>query len=196
MIVNYNEIYLHKMAQINNRIKSRLDSIKNRGFSAFLENKMVHLHNENSSCIAKTDKPDLNRAFIDKVIREKSEQYNTNEDLVRAVIKAESNFNPNAVSKAGAIGIMQLMPETARALNVTDPYDPIQNIDGGIRYLKNQITNYKGNVKMALAAYNCGPGRLNSLNITNINDEKQFSRLPKETQNYIKKIMRFINEKV
>lgn len=196
------EIYSQKMMQIDNRIKAKLDLINKYSFSVCLENRLKYFNNENKlldndNSILKTDKKiNVNDSYIAKVIAEKSEIYSIDESLVRAVIKAESNFNPDAVSSAGAIGIMQLMPTTAKSLNVTNPYDPVQNIDGGIRYLKDQIKNFKGNVKMALAAYNCGPGRLNSLNITNIEDEEQFSRLPKETQNYINKIMKYISEKV
>lgn len=134
----------------------------------------------------------LDAGSLESAIQSKSKTYNIDANLVKAVIKSESNFNSSAVSGAGAIGLMQLMPATAKALGVENPYDALQNMDGGIRYLKTQIDNFGGNVKMGLAAYNCGPSKLKSLNITDIDDPNQFAKLPKETQNYINKIMSYL----
>ncbi|QJC54372.1 lytic transglycosylase domain-containing protein [Paenibacillus albicereus] len=110
--------------------------------------------------------------------------------LIRAVIEAESSFNPQAVSGAGAKGLMQLMDGTASGLGVTDSFDPAQNIDGGSKYLSYLLRKLDGSVPAALAAYNAGPGRLDRIGIR---DEatltEHFAELPRETQSYVVKIM-------
>ena len=124
----------------------------------------------------------------DSIIDNKSTQYGVPADLIRAIIKAESNFNTNLVSNAGAMGLMQLMPATAKGLGVTDAFDPEQNIDGGVRYIKYQLDRFKGNLDLALAAYNWGPNNVIKNNLTDLTDPAQFAKLPRETQNYIRKI--------
>lgn len=96
-------------------------------------------------------------------IQEKANQYNLDPNLVKAVVQAESGFNPKAVSKTGAMGLMQLMPGTAQELGVTNAFDPEQNLDGGVRYLKGLMGKYNSLPK-AVAAYNAGPGAVDKYN--------------------------------
>lgn len=126
----------------------------------------------------------------DSIISSKSKQYGVNENVIKAIIQAESDFNPNTVSSAGAKGLMQLMPCNVEDLGIKNVFDPEENIDGGIREFKSYLTAYNGDIKIALAAYNCGPTRVRNLGITNLDDPEQFAKLPKETRNYINKIMK------
>lgn len=110
--------------------------------------------------------------------------HNIRPDLVRAVIQVESGFNPRAVSPKGALGLMQLMPTTARQLNVRDAFDPEENIRGGVTYLRHLLDRYDGNETLALAAYNAGPGAV----------DKHGHNVPpyRETQGYVSKIGKLV----
>ncbi len=118
------------------------------------------------------------------VIQEASKTYGVDPELIRAVIRAESNFKNESTSPKGAMGLMQIMPETAKDLGIRDGYDPRENIMGGTRYLKGLLERYRGDVPTALAAYNWGMG----------NVERRPEKLPRETQVYINRIQQFMGE--
>jgi len=99
----------------------------------------------------------------DSYIAEAARKYDVPFSLIKAIIRVESDFDPNAVSHAGARGLMQIMPGTARDLGVTDSFDPRENILGGVRYLKKLLTRFRGSIPLALAAYNAGPERVGPL---------------------------------
>jgi hypothetical protein len=117
-----------------------------------------------------------------KLIRELADKHEMDWRLVAAVVRAESNFNPRAVSRKGAQGLMQLMPATARLYRVSDPYDPAQNIDAGIRHLKMLVARYPGNLEWVLAAYNSGE--------QNVQKYRGIPPFP-ETRSYVKKVLQF-----
>jgi len=126
----------------------------------------------------------------DDLISAAGAKYGVDPALIKGVIQSESSFNSNAVSSAGAKGLMQLMDDTARGLGVTNSFDPVQNIDGGTRFLSYLLRKYEGNVSTALAAYNAGPGRVDRLGIKNDQDvAMNLEKLPSETQNYIRKVL-------
>ncbi len=124
------------------------------------------------------------------LIQEASRRFGVEPSIVKAVIHAESSFNANAVSGAGAKGLMQLMDATGQGLGVDNPFDPAQNIEGGTRYLSNLISKYGGSLGTALAAYNAGPTRLDRLGIQNDRDlAEKLHLLPAETQQYVRKVL-------
>ncbi len=124
----------------------------------------------------------LSEQELEPVIRRYSSQHRLHPALIRAVIKAESNFDPRAVSRAGAIGLMQLMPQTAVRLDVRDMYDPDDNVGGGTKYLRQLLDRFHGNLPLALAAYNAGE-----------NAVEHYQALPPfdETRQYVRKVLHY-----
>ena len=129
-----------------------------------------------------TQNPKEELSPIDSIIISTSTLYDVDPALIKAIIMAESGFNPRAVSKRGAKGLMQLMPATARSLGVEDVFDPEHNIKGGVQYFKRLMKRYKGNVRLSLAAYNAG--------ITKV---REYNGIPpfKATQSYIEKVFKY-----
>ena len=124
---------------------------------------------------------------LENIFEQASNTYDISINLLKAVAKAESDFNPDCTSSAGAMGIMQLMPETAKGLGVTNAYDPEQNIMGGAKYLAENLDIFNGDVSLAVAAYNAGRGAVS-----------KYDGIPPytETQNYVKKVLSFLNEDI
>lgn len=117
--------------------------------------------------------------WIDNIVEQAAARHSVDPNLVRAIIQVESNFNPHAVSRKGAIGLMQLMPRTAKSLNVSNPYDPAENVDAGVRHFKELLDSYGGNVELSLAAYNAG--------VTAVHKSGGVPNYS-ETRNYVKRI--------
>jgi len=144
-------------------------------FKLFYREKPVHFQPNLGSQLEK----------YDPLIFKAAEKYNVNYNLIKAVIKAESNFNPQAVSRAGARGLMQLMPKTAYAYQVKDSFQPEENIEGGVRYLRYLLSLFQGDLYLALAAYNAGENAVIS-----------YSGVPpyRETRTYVQRVLRFYQE--
>lgn len=156
---------------------------QNESFQTVLDEKLSASQTAaNVQTAAKAQAAVSTQSGMDAIFEEASARYGVSVSLLKAVAKAESNFNPSAVSPAGAIGVMQLMPRTAAGLGVSDPYDARQNIMGGAKYLSENLERF-GDVELALAAYNAGP-----------NSVTKYGGVPPytETQNYVKKVMNYM----
>ncbi|MDR3572536.1 MAG: lytic transglycosylase domain-containing protein [Anaerolineaceae bacterium] len=162
----------------------------NRGLAPVLANTSSSNSSTNAAAASSTSGSNIcsttgaaaQGSFAD-LVNQAAKRYNINPQLIDAVIKAESNFNPNAVSSCGAQGLMQLMPATARGLGVTNAMDPAQNINGGAKFLSGLLSRYGGNVRLAVAAYNAGPGAV---------DEYHGVPPYAETQTYVSRIMSYL----
>lgn len=125
----------------------------------------------------------VNPAEFEQLIKNCSQKYGVNINLVKAVIQAESGYNPNAVSKKGASGLMQLMPGTAKSLKVADRFNPKDNVEGGVKYLRFLLDTFRGDVSLAVAAYNAG-----------LNKVAKYGGIPpyNETRNYVNRVLSYM----
>ena len=178
---------LLKALSQNNQHTSNGYNISSNSENLF--NELENVVNNTTSRFIDVDTKDKNvKLRIENAVEQASKKYNVDANLIKAIIKVESDFNPNTVSSAGAKGLMQLMPENCRDLGVTDPFNIEQNIDAGTRHIKEYIDMFGGSIEMGLMAYNGGPGRMKSRGVESISD---LYKMPKETQNYIPKVMKY-----
>lgn len=182
------DLTLRRLSSIENSINRILGtdedlSVQNKSAAKEFKNILDEKLNENTKTaennIEKTTFKN-SRENIENLIEKYAAKNNLDPDFIKAVVKQESGFNPDAKSKCGAMGLMQLMPQTARGLGVVDAFDPEQNIEGGVKYLKSMLNRFNNDPKLALAAYNAGPGAV-----------QKYGDIPpyRETQNYVKNIM-------
>ena len=182
------DLTLRRLSSIENSINRILGtdedlSVQNKSAAKEFKNILDEKLNENTKTaennIEKTTFKN-SRENIENLIEKYAAKNNLDPDFIKAVVKQESGFNPDAKSKCGAMGLMQLMPQTAKGLAVVDAFDPEQNIEGGVKYLKSMLNRFNNDPKLALAAYNAGPGAV-----------QKYGDIPpyRETQNYVKNIM-------
>jgi soluble lytic murein transglycosylase-like protein len=164
-----------------------ISSILNNDFVANLNNNKLDYENTSSKVSISSENKNTDMK-IDKAVKNASKKYNIDENLIKAIIKKESSFNPNAVSSAGAKGLMQIMPFNFKSLGITDPFNIEQNIEAGTKLLKQYIDKFDGNLEMGLMAYNAGPGTMKK---RGVNSPNELYKMPKETQNYVPKVMSY-----
>lgn len=185
-------IYLTKLEQVQSMLDANAAKV---GFQAprfsnlfsdalVADSSLIPLGNVGSQPLGAVANP----VAYDGLIQTAAQQSGLDAALIKAVIQAESSCRTDAVSSAGAQGLMQLMPSTAASLGVTNSFDPAENIAGGTKYLRSLIDRF-GDVRLALAAYNTGPNRISGLNITDADDAAQYAKISERVRNYVSKVL-------
>ncbi len=191
-------IFLSKVCEVQDRLNSH---IANAGFpevnfSSIFIQKSAALQPSPAS-VSQSGIQQLsskeNSEPYDDIIQQAADKNGLDPNLLKAVIRTESSFRKDAVSSAGAMGLMQLMPGTAESLGVTDAFDAEQNVNGGAAYLKKLLDRF-GDIRLALAAYNTGPGRVASLQIADPDDASEYSKLSGGVRGYVNKVMSYYSE--
>lgn len=149
-----------------------------------LKNKYASYGNSSNPILSNRSDADLKKIY--SAVNTAAKNYGVDSNLILAVIKQESDFDPNSTSSCGAAGLMQIMPENFSHLGITDAYDVDQNVNGGTKLLKEYLDQYDGNQEMALMAYNGGPGTMQRRGVRSASD---LYKMPQETQNYVPKVM-------
>lgn len=170
--------------ETNNVNINSKDSIKDNWNFRPLTNGDISIKSQSSN------EKSSNKIRIENAINKSSNKFGVDSRLVRAIIKQESDFNPYVVSSAGAMGLMQLMPENCKEDGVNDPFNIEENIEGGTKQLKTLLKMYNGNYEMALMGYNAGQGTVARRGVKSIDD---LYKMPRETQDYVRKVMGYYN---
>lgn len=195
--IGIRNVPLGRITQISNEIPNyniSIDDLNTNSNSSTIDiiDSINNLHSTNSSVDSEfrvkiTAKDESVKRRIANAVRKASNTYGVDANLILAVMKQESNFNPNVTSKSGARGLMQIMPKNLSYLGVKDAYNIEDNINGGTKLLKEYLDKYNGNVEMALMAYNGGPTKMAKRGVKSIND---LYKMPPETQDYVPKVMK------
>lgn len=189
MSSNLDYILRQRLMEIQSQLPSFVKLVKDDAATSFDEILTDEISDTDSGISSSSEIGEVPGNYsgdYNDIISNVAKKYNISTAVIKSVIKAESSFNPGVVSSAGAMGLMQLMPDTAKALGVSNAFDPVQNIEGGVKYLKEMLNKFGGNLELALAAYNAGPG-----NVIKYGGIPPFD----ETQNYVQKIMGYIKNK-